>query len=59
MSCARSSTCSLEGDLVKASKIYGGWIKKSIRGSGVTIEGMCGSTGKKSKTEEVDKEAWK
>ena len=40
------STCSLKGDLGKASKISSGWIEKSIRGSGVTIEGICGSSGK-------------
>ena len=28
-----SSTCSLEGDLGKASKIFGGWTEKSIGGS--------------------------
>ena len=50
-----SSTYSLKGDLEKASKIYGGWIEKFIRGSGVTIEGMCSSFGKRSKTEEVDR----
>ena len=42
-----SSTCSLEGDLGEASKIFGGWIKKSIEGSKATIEGICGSFGKK------------
>ena len=42
-----SSTCSLEGDLGEASKIFGGWIEKSIEGSKATIEGICGSFGKK------------
>ena len=37
-----SSTYSLEGDLGEALKIFGGWIKKSIGGSGITIEGICG-----------------
>ena len=54
-----SSTCSLEGDLGEASILFGGWIEKSIRGSGATIEGMCGSFGKRSKIDEVDREAWK
>ena len=54
-----SSTCSLKGDLRESSKISSGWTKKSIGGSGVTIEGICGSLGKRSKTEEVDREAQK
>ena len=54
-----SSTSSLEGDLEEASILFGGWTEKSIRGLGATIEGMCGSSGKRSKTEEVDREAWK
>ena len=54
-----SSTCSLKGDLGEASKISGGWIEKSIGGSGATIEGIYGSFGKRSKTEEVDREVQK
>ena len=54
-----SSTCSLEGDLGKASKISSGWTKKSIGGSGATIEGIYGSSRKRSKTEEVNREAQK
>ena len=54
-----SSTCSLEGNLGEASKIFGGWIEKSIGGSGVTIKRICGSFGKSSKTEEADREARK
>ena len=45
---------------------YGGWTKKSIEASGatiggsrVTIEGICVSSGKRSKTEEEDREARK
>ena len=51
-----SSTCSLEGDPREASNISSGWIEKSIGGSKVTIEGRCGSSGKRSKTKEVDRE---
>ena len=54
-----SSTYSLEGDLGKISKISGSWIEKSIGGLGATIEGICGSSGKRSKTNMVDREAWK
>ena len=54
-----SSTCSLKGDLGEASKIFGGWTEKFIGGSGATIEGICGSSKKISKTEEVNKEARK
>ena len=54
-----SSTYSLEGDPGEASKISGGWKEKSIGRSGVTIEGICGSSGKRSKTDEVDREARK
>ena len=43
----------------EASKIYGGWTEKSIRGLGVTIERICGSSRKISKTEEVDREVRK
>ena len=53
------STYSLEGDLGKTSKISGSWIEKSIGGLGATIEGICGSSGKRSKTNMVDREAWK
>ena len=56
-------TCSLKYDLGEASKISGGWIKKSIEGLGVTIEGIWGLSGKKkkkkSKTMEADREAQK
>ena len=44
-----SSTCSLKGELGKELVIYGGWIEKSIGGSGVTIEGICGLFGEKKK----------
>ena len=61
-----SSTCSSSTSLLDTSKISSSWIEKSIGrsrvtigGSGVTIEGMCGLSGKRSKTKEVDKEAWK
>ena len=59
-----SSTCSsstylFEGDLGEASIIFGGWTEKSIRGSRATIEGICGSFGKSSKTKEVDMQARK
>ena len=56
-----SSTC-----LGEASKIFGGWIEKSTGesggttvGSGATTVGICTSSGKRSKTEEEDREAWK
>ena len=59
-----SLTCSLKYDLGDASKISGGWIKKSIEGLGVTIEGIWGLSRKKKKkkksnTMEVDREAQK
>ena len=54
-----SSTCSLERDLGETSKISSGWTKKTIGGSRAIIEGICGSSRKRSKTEEVDREAWK
>ena len=61
-----SSTCSLKGELGKGSMISGGWIEKSTRESGVTTgglgvatEGICASFGKRSKTEEEDREARK
>ena len=50
-----SSTCSLKGDLGEASKIFSGWTEKFIGGSGATIEGICASFGKRSKTEEEDR----
>ena len=61
-----SSTYSLNGELGKRSRISGGWIEKSIGesgaitgGSGVATEGICASSGKRSKTEEEDREARK
>ena len=61
-----SSTCSLKGELGKGSVISGGWIEKStgesgatIGGSGAATEGICASSGKRSKTEEEDREARK
>ena len=59
-----SSTYSLNGEVGKGSRISGGWIEKSIGesgtitgGSGVATEGICASSGKRSKTEEEDREA--
>ena len=46
-----SSTCSLKGDLGEASKISGGWTERSVGGSRATIEGICGSFGKRFKTD--------
>ena len=61
-----SSTCSLKGELGKGSMIFGGWTEKSIRESGATTGGsgaittrICASSGKRSKTEEEDREARK
>ena len=54
-----SSTCSLKGELEKGSMISSGWTEKSIGESGATTEGICASSGKRSKTEEEDKEAQK
>ena len=61
-----SSTCSLKGELGKGSVISGGWTEKSTRESGATTgglgaatEGICASSGKRSKTEEEDREARK
>ena len=61
-----SSTCSLKGELGKGSKVFGGWTEESIGGSGVTTgglgavtEGICASSGKRSKREEEDREARK
>ena len=54
-----SSTCSLKGELGNGSMISGGWTEKSTRELGAAIEGICASSGKRSKTEEEDREAWK
>ena len=61
-----SSTCSLNGELGKGSRISGGWTEKFTRelgattvGSGATVGGICASSGKRSKTEEEDREARK
>ena len=61
-----SSTCSLKGELGKGSKVSGGWIEKSIGGSGATTgrsgavtKGICASSGQRSKTEEENREAQK
>ena len=61
-----SSTYSLKGELGKGSVISGGWTEKSTResgattgGSGVATEGICASSGKRSKIEEEDREARK
>ena len=52
-----SSTCSLKGELGMRSRISSGWIEKSTGESGATtgglgadIEGICASSGKRSKT---------
>ena len=61
-----SSTYSLKGEIGKGSVISGGWTEKSIGvsrvtigGLGVATEGICASSGKRSKTEEEDREAQK
>ena len=64
-----SSTCSLNGELGKGLRIFGGWIEKSTgesggsgattRGSGAITKGICVSSGKRSKTEEEVREVWK
>ena len=61
-----SSTCSLKGELGKRSRISGGWAEKSIKESGATTggsrsatEGIYVSSGKRSKTEEEDRETRK
>ena len=61
-----SSTYSLKGELGKRSRIFGGWTEKYIGesgaatgGSGAATEGICASFGKRSKTEEEDREARK
>ena len=57
------STCSLKGELGKGSRISDGWTEKSTGKSGATTgrsgvatEGICASSGKRSKTEEEDRE---
>ena len=61
-----SSTCSLKGELGMGSRISSGWTEKSTGESGATTggsradaEGICASSGKRSKTEEEDGEARK
>ena len=61
-----SSTCSLKGELGKGLKVSGGWTEKSTRESGATTgrlgaatEGTYASSGKRSKTEEENREARK
>ena len=59
-----SSTYSLKGELGKGSRISGGWTEKStgelvIGGLGTAIEGICTSSGKRSKTKEEDRDARK
>ena len=58
------STCSSKGELGKGSRISGGWTEKSTGeleattgGSGAATEGICASSGKRSKTKEEDMEA--
>ena len=54
-----SSTYSLKGELGKGSMIFSGWTEKSTGESGATTEGICVSSGKRSKIEKVDREARK
>ena len=61
-----SSTYSLKVELGKGSMISSGWIEKSTGesgtttvGSGATTGGICALSGKRSKTEEEDREARK
>ena len=54
-----SLTCSLKGELGKGSMISGGWTEKPTGESGVAIDGICASYGKRSKIEEEDREARK
>ena len=61
-----SSTCSLKGELGKGSRIFNGWTEKSTGesetttgGSEAAIEGICASSGKRSKIEEENREARK
>ena len=51
-----SSTCSLKGDWIEKST---GESETTTRGLGVATEGICVSSGKRSKTEEEDREARK
>ena len=57
---------SLKSELGKGSMISGGWTENSIGesgamigGSGVPTEGICASSGKRSKTDGEDMEAQK
>ena len=59
-----SSTCSLKGELGKGSRISSGWTEKSTGElrvatgeSEATTEGIYAISGKRSKTEEKDREA--
>ena len=61
-----SSICSLKDELGNGSRISSGWTDKStgklgatIEGSGIAIEGIYASSGKRSKTKEEDREARK
>ena len=61
-----SSTCSLKGELEKGLKIFSDQRGKSTReseaatgGSKVATEGICSSSGKRSKTEGEDRETRK
>ena len=61
-----SLTCSLKGELGKGSRTSGGWIEKATgesrtatRGSEAATEGICVSSGKRSKTKEEGREARK
>ena len=63
-SACSSSTCSLKGELGKGSRISSGWTEKSTGESRVatgeseaTTEGIYAISGKRSKTEEKDREA--
>ena len=53
------SICSLKGELGKGSRISGGWTEKFIGESGAATEGIYVSSGKRSKIEKEDREAWK
>ena len=61
-----SSTCSLKNELGKGLRISGCWTEKSTgesgattRGSRAAIEGICATSGKRSKIKEEDREARK
>ena len=61
-----SSTCSLKGELGKGLVIPSGWTEKftgesgaKIGGSRAATEGIRVSSGRRSKTEKEDREAWK